>query len=453
MQFIKMLQIFDLRKTLFLLTTWFFFILLFSCTGPFNWQDKKFPCNESRPCADGFRCFNGYCISNDSENVNDDGGSGEYIHNPDSPYRPPVKNPKIAFLYVGPIGDFGWTWAHEQSRLYLKKLGYQTTAASSVSVKDAPNQIETFIKKGYNTIIGTSFDFLVPTLTKASQHKDINFLECSGFQTSENLGSYFGRLYQVEWLAGMLAGTMTKTNRIGVISTVPIPEMVRHINAFALGVAKTNPKAVVIVKWVKNWFDPKREPLLTKELLKVNTDIIHSHTDTSIPLELIENKSENPLKTQDGHKVYTIGYNTSNACSFGPRTCLASVYWNWGPMLKRILDKMKKGRWNPRKIEWEYLRTDKDDSSFHITALNPVVPGTERIRIESYIPKLANVANTHKMLVFRGPIKDNKGNTRLEKGKDLNDQDLLNMCWFVSNVRKSDATTPAEVPLECKGDR
>lgn len=427
------------------------FSLSTACTGAFDWTGIQFPCSESRPCANGFTCSGGVCVTQGTvtENTND-GGNVEY--DPDSPYRPPVTQPKVAFLYVGPVGDFGWTWAHDQSRVGLDKLGYSTTYAEAVAVQDAPQQIDDFIKKGYNLIVGTSHDFLVPLLSKTSVNEGVNFLTCSGFETGKNMGSYFGRMYQIEWLAGKVAGATTKTNRVGLLVPIAIPEVIRHINAFANGVRSTNPQAEIVITWIGNWFDVQKEPLLTKELIAANVDVIHSHSDTSIPLELIENKGGDSLTTPNGDKVYSIAYNSVNGCSFGPRTCLVSAYWNWTPVLVRILEKMKKGEWSPSEIVWEPVKTDKNDSSVYLSDISSAVPGTARVEIQSWIPKLAKEEAGTEQSPFKAPLKDNTGKTRLAAGKAISDKDMLNMCWFAEGIVNMDGT-PAVVPSECKGDR
>jgi basic membrane protein A len=246
---------------------------------------------------------------------------------------------------------------------------------------------------------------------------------------------------------------MTKTNRIGLVMTIAIPEVVRHINAFTNGVRSVNPNAKVIVKWVGNWFDPKVEPVLTKELLEANTDIIHSHTDTTIPLEVVENAGGEPLKTKDGDDVYTIAYNASNGCDFGPRTCLTSVHWNWGPILKRMVDKVKEGKWDPKEVVWEQVSANQSNSSFSLSTMSKKVPSEVRIDAETLLGKLAKTGVEGQQLPFVGPQVDNTGKERLAKGKQFTDQDLLNMCWFVEGVYNDDATTPAKVPSECRGDR
>ena len=439
----------QLRAIFALFFVGFFFVV--ACTAPFDWSNIKFPCSETRACTGGFVCSNGFCVAEGTvtENNPSDGG---VEHDPDSRFRPPVAEPKVAFLYVGPIGDFGWTWAHDQGRVALDKLGYKTTFAEAIAVKDAPAQIDDFIKNGYNLIVGTSHDFLVPLLSKTSVNENVNFLTCSGFEVGKNMGSYFGRMYQIEWLAGMVAGAVTKTNRIGLLAPIAIPEVIRHINAFTNGVRTTNPKAEVIVVWIGNWFDVKREPLLTRELLDANADVIHSHSDTSIPLEMIENKTGEPLTTKDGNKAYSIAYNSINGCNFGPRTCLVSAYWNWAPILIRILDKIKKGQWDPKEIIWEPVKSDKNDSSVGLSDMSSAVPGTARVEITSWIPKLAKEGVDAEQLPFKAPQKDNFGKERLANGKLFTDKDLLNMCWFVEGVINPDGT-PAPVPAECKGDR
>ena len=421
-----------------------------ACTGAFDWSSIRFPCNESRVCADGFVCERGFCVTQGSATENPEDGGVE--HDPDSPFRPPLSKPRIAYLLSGPVGDYGWVWAHNQGRQYLASLGYETAFAESISPTAAPAQMEDFIQRGYNVIIGASSDYLIPLLSKTSLHPNTSFLTCAGFETGRNMGSYFGRMYQAEWLAGMVAGATTKTNRVGIVVTVAIPQLVRHINAFTNGVRTINPQATVSVVWISTWFDAKKEPILTQELLDNEVDVIHGHSNTSIPLEYVENKDGQPRTTKKGLNAYTIGYNSLNICSFGPRTCLTSAYWNWGPIVARIIDKMKNGTWDPSVTVWESMRSDRNDSVVYLSEISPTVSGTARIQVQGFIPQLVKEGVEGQQLPFKGPQLDNTGKERLAAGQYFTDKQLLDMCWYVQGVVNPDGT-PAVVPTECKGER
>lgn len=362
-----------------------------------------------------------------------------------------ILRPQIAFLYVGPIGDYGWTWSHEQSRKYLERLQYKTTYANSISQERAPQQIENFIQQGYNIIVGTSHSFVAPIFAQSKKYPHINFLSCASFQTSSNVGSYFGRIYQGEWLAGMLAGATTKTNRVGFIASVPIPEIIRHINAFANGVKKVNPKAKIFVTWINHWYDVKKENILTKKLIRSEVDVIHSHSDSIIPVDLIENKGGTPLKTPRGKAVYSIAYGSEDACKSRPKTCLTSVYWNWGPMLERMIEQMRTGRWQPSRIVWETIK-DKNSSSFYLSDISSIVSAEKRIEIEDWFPRLTSESIESKQLPFQGPLQDNQGKIRITKNQYLTDEDLYKMCWYVQGV-VDEKGLPAIVPSSCKGQR
>lgn len=362
--------------------------------------------------------------------------------------------PKVGFVYVGPVGDHGWTLTHDLSRKYLESNvpGIETSFAPSVSAVDAPAVIDDLLEQGHNVIVGTSYDFLVPVQSKAANNPGAQFLICSGFVTSPNLGSYFGRMYQVKWMAGQLAGRMTRTNRIGIVGPVVIPETVRHINAFTMGVRAVNPDAVVHVRWVNAWFAPDEEAAATKALVDAGADIILGSTDTTVPLEV-----SSTLKASDGGPVYSIGYDNPDSCKFAPKTCMASAYWNWGPLLARILGQMVDGTWDSTDPIWEQMKSDPKESIVYLSEMNTdIVPTATRLEIEGLIPKLAEPGVKGQQLPFPGPIKDTAGKERLGAGKQFTDAELLRMCWFVQGVVGDDVDgkpTPGVVPGSCPGDK
>lgn len=367
---------------------------------------------------------------------------------------PGVEEAKVGLLYVGPVGDHGWTLTHERGRQYFMERidGITSEFVPAVSTADAPRVIDELIGNGNNIIIGTSYDFLVPFLSKAPNNPDVNFLLCSGFQTGPNLGSYFGRMYQVMYMMGVLAGRTTRNDRIGIVGPVAIPETVRHANAFMQGVRKVNPDATVYIDWVEAWFDPPRERASTEALLQqADVDIVFGFTDTTIPIEIGA-----AATTTTGDDVYVIGYDNRDSCTYTaeitPR-CLTSAYWNWGPMVTDLLLQMKAGTWDPEEVVWQQMKSTPELSSAYFSELNTdLVDTAVRTEVEGLIPMLTTDAEEARMLPFEPPINDATGQERLAVGETFTDEDLLEMCWLAEGIRNVDGS-PGTVPANCVGVR
>lgn len=358
----------------------------------------------------------------------------------------------VGFLYVGPVGDHGWTKTHDDARKYLEAnlQDVSTHFAPSVTAADAPRVIAEFIERGDDVIIGTSFDFLVPMQAAAANHPDRKFLICSGFQTAPNLGSYFGRMEQALFQAGVLAGRMTRSNRIGIVGPVVIPETVRINNAFVQGARSVNPDVRVLIRWTYAWFDPEEEKLATEELVDAGVDVIYGHTDTTIPVT-----HSATLEALDGGPVYSIGYDNPDTCEFAPGRCLTSAYWNWGPMITRLVRQMREGSWNPREVIYEQMKPDPQESVVYLAPIDPSgpVPAEVRLEVEQLVPTLTADTPEARYWPFRGPVRDSRGEVRIEAGQLPTDEDLLRMCWYVEGVYEMDGVTPGRVPAVCQGDR
>ena len=367
---------------------------------------------------------------------------------------PPIEGTvDVGYLYVGPVGDHGWTKTHDDARQYLEaELGspISTRYAPSVSTSAAMDTIEEFVARGDDVIIGTSFDFLVPIQAAALRHPDRRFLICSGFQTGPNMGSYFGRMELAIYQAGVLAGRMTRSDRVGIVGPVVIPETVRHINAFTRGVRSVNPDARVLVRWTNAWFNPDEETAATTELVASGADVIFGQTDTPVPIQV--SASMNAL---DGMPVWSIGYDNPGSCGFAPDRCLAAAYWNWGPMMVRIIREMRDGTWDPTVPLYEQMEPDPSDSVVYLSSIDPTgpVPTPVRLEVEGLVGQLTMDTPESRYFPFRGPVDDNDGTTRIAAGAVPTDRDLLNMCWFVDGVYDPDGTTIANVPTVCPGDR
>ncbi len=369
----------------------------------------------------------------------------------------PIGDVHVGYVYIGPVGDHGWTKSHDDGRLEMEEaLGVTTSYVPSVIPADAISTMDTMMADGANILFTTSFDFVSQTQQAASSNPDASFLSCSGGVYGENLSSYMGRMYQAMYLAGMVAGRMTATNRVGMLLSVPIPEIVRHANAFALGAREVNPNVVVEVAWVNNWFDPELEPALTNQLIANGADIITNQTDTTIPLETAAGQSVTYVDgsgATQSQPVYSIGYDNPDSCSHAPDSCLTSAYWNWGPMYTAIVQSIAEGSWDPSNIIWEQMKATPSESSMALADFNgQLVPGEVRLEVEGKIPSL--VAEEGRQLPFVGPITDSTGDLRLEDGEELTDDQLNRLCWFVDGIVSNNGSgdVPAEVPSGCGGD-
>lgn len=404
-------------------------------------------------CGEGYECESGLCrdsrctVACSTDACPNDATCADGFCVPVSP--PPIDPLQVGMLYVGPVGDHGWTKAHDDSRAYVLDRIDGATAmfAPSVSVPDAPARIDDFVARGDNVIIGTSYDFLVPMQSAALRYPDVNFLLCSGFVSGPNLGSYFGRMYQVMYQAGRLAGLMTETDRVGVVGPVVIPETVRHLNAFTQGVRSVNPDARVLIRWVFAWFDPDLETVAANELVDAGVDVLFGHTDTTVPIETANARST------EADPVYTIGYDNPDSCDFAPETCLTSAYWNWGPMVTRLLLEMREGTWRPDLLKWEPMLADPHESTVYLAPISDeLVPSAIRLEVEGLVDDLSETTEEGRYLPFVGPVRDNTGAERIADGALPTDRDLLSMCWFVEGVFDRSGE-PAVVPPGCVGDR
>ncbi|MGA1846583.1 BMP family ABC transporter substrate-binding protein [Deferribacter abyssi] len=327
------------------------------------------------------------------------------------------KDLKVGFVYVGPVGDGGWTYAHDQGRKALEELPYvkKTTYVESVPEgADALRVIMKLARTGHNLIFTTSFGFMDPTLEVAKRFKNVVFMHCSGYKTAQNVGTYFGRMYQPRYLTGMIAGAMTKSNIIGYVAAHPIPEVIRGINAFTLGVRKVNPKAIVKVVWTQTWFDPGTERNAAESLLDVGADVLAMHQDTPATLQAAEARGK-----------FVIGYN-SDMRKYAPNGFLTAPVWNWAAIYKYVANAVHTGTWKSEQIWW-----GMDKGAVKLAPISDKVPAD----VKKIVDKVKNDIISGKFKVFEGEIKDQNGRVILPKGKIFSDKELLGMSFFVEGVQ------------------
>ncbi len=325
------------------------------------------------------------------------------------------KEMKVGFVYVSPVGDAGYSYAHDVGRKAIEDLpGVTTSYVEAVPEgPDSERVIQNMARKDFDIIFATSFGYMDPMLKVAKQFPKTVFMHCSGFKTAENMGNYFGRMYQARYLSGMVAGAMTKTNNIGYVAAFPIPEVIRGINAFTLGVRSMNPKASVRVVWTKTWYDPATEKEAAKSLLDVGADVIAQHQDSPGPQEAAQEKG-----------AYSIGYN-SDMSAFAPKAHLTAPVWNWAPYYKKVVEDVRQGTWKSE-AAWPGMA----DGVVDLAPFGPMVPKEVQDKVNA--EKAQIIAGTQK--IFVGPIRDQKGAVKIADGVVATDPELLGMTWFVEGV-------------------
>ncbi len=326
-----------------------------------------------------------------------------------------AKEIRVGFVYVSPIGDAGWSYAHDQGRLAVEALdGVSTSYVEAVPEgPDSERVFRNMARKGFDLIFATSYGYMDSMLKVAGEFPDTVFMHCSGFKTAKNMGNYFGRMYQARYLSGIVAGSMTRSNVLGYVAAFPIPEVIRGINAFALGVRSVNPKATVRVVWTKTWYDPATEKEAAKSLLDVGADVIAQHQDSPSPQEAAQERG-----------AYSVGYN-SDMSAFAPKAHLTAPIWNWGPFYVETVKKVQNGTWETGSW-WPGLK----EGIVGLAPYGPMVPQEVKDRVSDQ--KSAIVAG--KAAVFSGPIADQGGKNRIAAGQKATDEELLGMTWFVEGV-------------------
>ena len=336
-----------------------------------------------------------------------------------APIKPEDQKP--VFIYVGPVADGGYNYMHDLGRKLMEKEnpGIKSSIVESVPEgPDAERVMETAIRKGAKVIYANSFGFMDPMVNVAKKYPDVYFNHCSGYKTAPNMSTYFGRMYQPRYLSGIVAGKATKSNNIGYVAAYPIPEVIRGINAFTLGVHKVNPKAKVKVVWIYTWHDPAKEKEATKALFDAKCDTIGMHADTGGAPQAAEELG-----------MWVVGYNFPMD-KYAPTRHLVSPIWNWGKYYDYSAKGIAKGTWKSQQVWWSMKDGMVDLSKFGkaVSADTKKLVASEKQRITS-----------GKWDVFTGPIKGQDGKVKVPAGKKLSDAVMLSMSWFVEGV---DGTIP-----------
>ncbi|NKB50309.1 MAG: BMP family ABC transporter substrate-binding protein [Alphaproteobacteria bacterium] len=324
---------------------------------------------------------------------------------------------KVGFVYVGPIGDHGWSYEHNQGRLALEKeFGdkVETTFVEKVPEgADAQRVINQLATSGHDLIFTTSFGYMNPTLRVAKNHPKVRFEHATGFKRDKNVATYSGRFYEGRHVAGLIAGKMTKTNTIGYVASFPIPEVIRGINAVAIAARSVNPDVKIKVVWVSSWFDPGKEADAAKTMIDQGVDIIMQHTDSPAPIQVAESRG-----------VWAVGQ-ASNMSAFGSKAHLTAIIDNWSPYYvartKAVLDKT----WESGDT-WGGFKSGMVEMAPYNTAVPADVVALAETARKGIID-----GSVHP---FTGPIKDQSGKIVVPAGEVAPDGMLLGMDFYVEGV-------------------
>ena len=323
---------------------------------------------------------------------------------------------KVGFVYVGPIGDHGWTYRHDIGRLAIEKaLGdrVETSYVESVSEgADAERVIRQLAAAGHGLIFTTSFGFMNPTVKVAKQFPNVRFEHATGYKRTDNVSTYNARFYEGRYIAGVIAGKMTKSEIIGYVASHPIPEVVRGINAFTLGLRSINPQATVKVVWVNSWYDPGKESDAAKSLIDQGADILLQHTDSPAPLQVAQNRG-----------VFGFGQ-ASDMSAFAPKAQLSAIIDNWDGYYVSRARAVLDGEWKSADT-WGGL----NDGLVEMAAYTNMPSDVAALAKET-----EEKIRSGKMHPFTGPIKNQAGEIKAAAGQPLDDGTLLGMDWYVEGV-------------------
>jgi basic membrane protein A and related proteins len=322
----------------------------------------------------------------------------------------------VGFVYVSPIGDAGWTTQHDLGRKDMEK-----NLAGKVKTKfvenvpegaDAERVIRDLAQQGNKLIFTTSFGYMNPTLKVAKQFPDVKFVHLTGYKTADNVATANARFYEGRYLAGVLAGKMSKSNTAGYVAAFPIPEVLQGINAFTRGMRSVNPKAEVKVIWVNSWFDPGKERDAAITLIGQGADVVTHHTDSTAVVQAAEEKGK-----------YAVAYH-SDMHKYGPKAQIGAVTHHWGAYYTKAAQQVIDGTWKPTSV-WGGIK----DGMVKLEGMGPAVPNDVKQLVAAKEKEL--VAGT--LTPFSAPVKDNEGKVRLDKGS-LSDDALNKMDYYVEGV-------------------
>jgi simple sugar transport system substrate-binding protein len=327
---------------------------------------------------------------------------------------------KAGFVYVGPVGDHGFTYRHDVGRKDLEAaLGDQVETSFVENVSEGPDAervIRQLAAAGNNIVFTTSFGFMNPTVRVAQQFPAVKFEHCTGYKTAANLAVYNARFYEGRTVIGNIAGHMSRSGTIGYIASFPIPEVVMGINAFFLAARKVNADLRVKIVWVNSWYDPGKEADAAKTLIDQGADIIVQHTDSPAALQVAEERG-----------VYAFGQ-SSDMRKFAPQAQLTAIVDDWGPYYIERVKAVQAGTWETHNIWWGLK-----EGMVEIARYGPAVPA----EVAQQADEIKNAIIAGELHPFAGPIHNQAGELVVGEGKHLSDEEILHMDYYVQGIEGS----------------
>ena len=331
---------------------------------------------------------------------------------------------KVGFVYVGPIGDHGWTYRHDIGRLDVEKhFGDKVETMYLENVKygpDAERAIRGLAQEGADIIFATSFGYMEPMLKVAKEFPNVKFEHATGYKQSDNMASYGLSLYQARHVQGVIAGMMTKTNKICYVGAFPIPEVIREINTYYLGAKSVNPDVDIDIVWVNTWYDPGKEGQAAEVMMAEGCDMVAQHTDSPAPLQAAE-------------KYGKLGFGqASDQIRFAPKAQLTATIDDWGPYYVQRVQDVMDGTWKTG----DYFGGMIDDDAVGMAPFTNMPAD-----VAAFAGKIKDGIKNGSYFAFTGPIKDNTGKLQLKDGEIADDVHLNTMMYYVEGI---DAKVPGQ---------
>jgi basic membrane protein A and related proteins len=329
-----------------------------------------------------------------------------------------VSDLKAAFIYVGPVGDAGWTYRHNEGRKCLEEEGVETAFVESVPETAEVEAVERdFVAEEFDVIFATAFGYQPFTQKVAQDNPDVKFFGITPtVAPADNIQNYYGKLWDGRYLTGLVAGSMTESNEIGFVAAQPIPTVIAGINAFTLGVREVNPDATVRVVWTLSWFDPPKEKQGAVSLVESGADVVAQHQDTPSPVQ---------GAAQEG--AWAVG-SESDMTEFAPDKYLTGTIWDWCGFYKQAMEQVANDTFEPGEFYGGL-----DDGTVKIAPLNPAVPEDVQQRVEE--AKDAIIAG--ELDYWQGPLNNNQGDQVVAEGETITIEDINNMDWLIEGVEGS----------------
>jgi len=324
---------------------------------------------------------------------------------------------KIGYVYVGPKSDYGYNYAQDQGRLYVQQnmKDVETLYFENIPENaDVLRVMEKMIRSGVTIVFPTSYGYLENALKLAPKYPEVTFMHSGGFKTAANLGTYFADIDSGMYLAGIVAGSTSKTAKLGFLAAHPIPQVLRNINAFTRGAQSVNPAITTTVIWTGSWSDPAKESEAANSLIDGGADVITGHVDSPISY----------VQTAEKRGVYSVGYH-ADASQFAPKGWLVGAAWNWGPMMVDIVKSVQEKTWKP-----EHIRGSMQSGAAVMSSFGPAVSAEAKSKMNTKYEDI----KASKFNIWSGPVLKQDGSEAAPASGALSAADLEGMNFLVKGV-------------------